>query len=224
MTRGADRRPRAPRPALPRAGLRALLSALLALRHAAPLLREVELVHRHLEGARPDARQQRDDRLAPRAHQARPLRQMAREQRRLGALARPLLGHAAADLALRGERVRRASGAPARSPSCASARSDPIPDDLHRPYIDEVTVECEHCGGEMQRVDSVIDTWYDSGAMPFAQFHYPFENEAAVRASASPPTTSARPRTRPAAGSTRCSPSRRCCSASRASATASASA
>jgi isoleucyl-tRNA synthetase len=52
-----------------------------------------------------------------------------------------------------------------------------IPDDLHRPYIDEVTLECESCGGEMRRVESVIDTWYDSGAMPFAQFHYPFENE-----------------------------------------------
>ncbi|HXS46492.1 MAG TPA: class I tRNA ligase family protein, partial [Solirubrobacterales bacterium] len=52
-----------------------------------------------------------------------------------------------------------------------------VPDDLHRPYIDEVEVECERCGGEMRRVESVIDTWYDSGAMPFAQFHYPFENE-----------------------------------------------
>jgi isoleucyl-tRNA synthetase len=53
-----------------------------------------------------------------------------------------------------------------------------VPDDLHRPYIDEVTIPCEDCGGEMRRVESVIDTWYDSGAMPFAQFHYPFENEA----------------------------------------------
>jgi isoleucyl-tRNA synthetase len=52
-----------------------------------------------------------------------------------------------------------------------------IPADLHRPYIDEVTVQCEQCGGEMRRVESVIDTWYDSGAMPFAQFHYPFENK-----------------------------------------------
>jgi isoleucyl-tRNA synthetase len=52
-----------------------------------------------------------------------------------------------------------------------------VPEDLHRPYIDEVSVECERCGGEMRRVESVIDTWYDSGAMPFAQFHYPFENE-----------------------------------------------
>ncbi len=53
-----------------------------------------------------------------------------------------------------------------------------VPDDLHRPHIDEVVLDCERCGGEMRRVDSVIDTWYDSGAMPFAQFHYPFENEA----------------------------------------------
>ncbi|HEY1285059.1 MAG TPA: isoleucine--tRNA ligase [Solirubrobacterales bacterium] len=52
-----------------------------------------------------------------------------------------------------------------------------VPDDLHRPYIDEVVLDCRECGGEMRRVESVIDTWYDSGAMPFAQFHYPFENE-----------------------------------------------
>jgi isoleucyl-tRNA synthetase len=51
-----------------------------------------------------------------------------------------------------------------------------VPEDLHRPYIDEVRLRCESCGGEMERVGSVIDTWYDSGAMPFAQFHYPFEN------------------------------------------------
>ena len=105
--RGADRRPRRPRPAVPRAGLRARLPALLALRHAAPLLRQVELVRRHLPGSRRAARRQRGDRLAPRAHQARPLRQMAREQRRLGALARPLLGDAAADLGVRGGGLRR---------------------------------------------------------------------------------------------------------------------
>jgi isoleucyl-tRNA synthetase len=56
------------------------------------------------------------------------------------------------------------------------ARGD-VSDDLHRPYIDEVTLDCEKCGGEMRRAESVIDTWYDSGAMPFAQIHYPFENE-----------------------------------------------
>ncbi|HEV2791484.1 MAG TPA: DUF5915 domain-containing protein, partial [Solirubrobacterales bacterium] len=52
-----------------------------------------------------------------------------------------------------------------------------VPQDLHRPYIDEVVLDCEKCGGEMRRVLSVIDTWYDSGAMPFAQFHYPFEGK-----------------------------------------------
>jgi len=52
-----------------------------------------------------------------------------------------------------------------------------VPDDLHRPYIDDVVLDCAKCGGEMHRIKSVIDTWYDSGAMPFAQFHYPFENE-----------------------------------------------
>jgi isoleucyl-tRNA synthetase len=56
-----------------------------------------------------------------------------------------------------------------------------VPEDLHRPYIDAVTVKCDRCGGEMRRVESVIDTWYDSGAMPFAQFHYPFENEELFR-------------------------------------------
>ena len=53
-----------------------------------------------------------------------------------------------------------------------------LPEDLHRPYIDEVVVPCERCGGEMRRVEEVIDAWFDSGAMPFAQFHYPFENAA----------------------------------------------
>jgi len=52
-----------------------------------------------------------------------------------------------------------------------------VPEDLHRPYIDGVTLDCEQCGGIMRRVVSVIDTWYDSGAMPFAQFHYPFEGK-----------------------------------------------
>lgn len=47
--------------------------------------------------------------------------------------------------------------------------------ELHRPYIDKVTFPCE-CGGVMRRVPEVIDCWYDSGSMPFAQFHYPFEN------------------------------------------------
>ena len=57
------------------------------------------------------------------------------------------------------------------SPNC--------PDDieLHKPYVDNVTITCPHCGRQMKRVPEVIDCWYDSGAMPFAQYHYPFENK-----------------------------------------------
>lgn len=57
--------------------------------------------------------------------------------------------------------------------------SDNCPDDieLHRPYIDAVTIKCPHCGKEMHRVPEVIDCWFDSGSMPFAQHHYPFENK-----------------------------------------------
>ena len=49
--------------------------------------------------------------------------------------------------------------------------------ELHRPYIDEPTCTCEKCGGKMHRVKEVIDCWFDSGSMPFAQYHYPFENK-----------------------------------------------
>ena len=49
--------------------------------------------------------------------------------------------------------------------------------ELHRPYIDAVTLTCDVCGGEMRRTPEVIDCWYDSGSMPFAQHHYPFENK-----------------------------------------------
>ena len=57
--------------------------------------------------------------------------------------------------------------------------SDNCPDDieLHRPFIDAVTIKCPECGKEMHRVSEVIDCWFDSGAMPFAQWHYPFENQ-----------------------------------------------
>ncbi len=57
--------------------------------------------------------------------------------------------------------------------------SDNCPEDieLHRPFIDAVTIKCPDCGGEMKRVPEVIDCWFDSGSMPFAQHHYPFENK-----------------------------------------------
>ncbi len=62
--------------------------------------------------------------------------------------------------------------------------SDNCPTDieLHRPYIDDVTIRCEKCKGQMKRVPEVIDCWFDSGAMPFAQHHYPFENQDLFKA------------------------------------------
>ena len=58
-----------------------------------------------------------------------------------------------------------------------SGNPDAAKVELHRPYIDEVTIPCPHCGKTMRRVPEVIDCWFDSGAMPFAQHHYPFENQ-----------------------------------------------
>ena len=57
--------------------------------------------------------------------------------------------------------------------------SDNCPEniELHRPFIDAVTIKCPKCSGEMKRVKEVIDCWFDSGSMPFAQLHYPFENK-----------------------------------------------
>ncbi|MBO7368735.1 MAG: isoleucine--tRNA ligase, partial [Clostridia bacterium] len=49
--------------------------------------------------------------------------------------------------------------------------------ELHRPFLDDLSMKCEKCGGEMRRVKEVIDCWFDSGSMPFAQYHYPFENK-----------------------------------------------
>ena len=59
-------------------------------------------------------------------------------------------------------------------------RGGEVPDDLHRPYIDEIVLRCE-CGKDMRRVPDLIDVWWDSGCMPFAQWHAPFENEDKFR-------------------------------------------
>lgn len=58
------------------------------------------------------------------------------------------------------------------------ARGAKIPKDLHRPDIDEVEIECTQCHNVAHRIPEVLDVWFDSGAMPFAQWHYPFENKA----------------------------------------------
>ncbi|MBA2240876.1 MAG: isoleucine--tRNA ligase [Solirubrobacterales bacterium] len=56
-------------------------------------------------------------------------------------------------------------------------RGGEVPDDLHRPFIDAVVLSCESCGGPMRRVEETIDAWWDSGSMPFAQFHHPFDGD-----------------------------------------------
>ncbi len=63
-----------------------------------------------------------------------------------------------------------------RQELCELGKDVPADIELHRPYIDAVTFTCPDCGGEMHREKEVIDCWYDSGSMPFAQWHYPFEN------------------------------------------------
>lgn len=60
---------------------------------------------------------------------------------------------------------------------CMSGNEKAKTVELHRPYIDEITITCPECGKQMKRVPEVIDCWFDSGAMPFAQHHYPFENK-----------------------------------------------
>ena len=155
-----------------RRGVRAPISALLALRHAVALLREGGVVHPHDRTQGRPAESQRVDRVVPVPHQARALRQVAREQRRLGPVARALLGHAAAGVALR----EGTTGAWARWPSCASwrATSQTI---CTSPTSTTSRLRCPDCGEEMRRVPEVIDAWFDSGAMPFAQFHHPLDNE-----------------------------------------------
>ncbi len=65
----------------------------------------------------------------------------------------------------------------AESISSVEEKSGREIDDPHRPYIDEVVFSCDTCGGVMRRVEDVVDVWFDSGAMPYAQYHYPFENK-----------------------------------------------
>ena len=93
----------------------------------------------------------------------------------------------------------------------------------HRPFVDDVELRLPECGEPMRRVPEVIDVWFDSGAMPFAQWHAPHSRARSTSARASPPTSSARRWTRRAAGSTRCWPSPRCSTTARPTRTSSAS-
>ena len=168
------------------------------------------------------AARERDDQLAPRAHQARALRRLARQQRRLGALPRPLLGHADPGVALRRLRPRhvhrlgrRAVGAvrprPQRhgpAPPVRRRRDDPVPG-----------VRQGHRDPHRAGARRVVRLGLDAGrAVPL-----PVREQPRRSARASPPTSSARRSTRRAAGSTRCSRSTRSCSTARRTATSCAS-
>ena len=167
------------------------------------------------------ARGQRDDQLVPGPHQARALRQLAREQRGLGAVARALLGHAAADLALRRRAHVVCVGSLRRDRASAAASA---PEDLHRPYIDEVVLHLRGLrrrDAPRARPDRRLVGLGLHAVRPVARA---VRERGRVPRSASRPTTSARRSTRRAAGSTRCSRCRRCCSARRRTGRASASA
>jgi isoleucyl-tRNA synthetase len=75
------------------------------------------------------------------------------------------------------EELGKRQAASGHRPTGVIAGPDPETLDLHRPYIDEVTFKCRECNGTMRRIPEVIDVWFDSGAMPVAQWHYPFENQ-----------------------------------------------
>ena len=124
--------------------LHALVPALLALRHAAHLLGQAHVVRAHLGAQGRAAARERDDRLAPRAHQARPLRRLAREQRRLGALPRPLLGHADPGVALRRLRPRHVRRLGRRARRARRAATSPT-STCTGPYVDDVTIDCPKC-------------------------------------------------------------------------------
>ena len=180
---------------------------LLALRHAPHLLREVFVVRPYHRPQGRGAGRQRGGHLVSRPPQARPFRQVAGEQHRLVALARPLLGHAAAGVALR-ERPRhgrRLAGAARRTDRPRSLALE-----LHRPYVDEVTFACPECGAEAKprgvgHRRLVRLRLHAGGAVALS-----LREPGAVARSASQPTSSAKPSTRPAAGSTACSPSAPC--------------
>ena len=196
--RGHRRGPARARAAAARGDLPARLPALLALRHAAALLRQAVVVHRDLEAARPAAGRQRDRRLAPGAHQARALRALAREQRRLGDLARALLGHAAAGVALR-ERPRRVHGLVRRA-GRALRRDARGPAPALRRHAVVAVRGLRRADAARARGDRRLVRLGLHAVRPAPRA---VREPGACSSSASPRTTSARRSTRRAAGSTR---------------------
>ena len=154
--------------------LRALLPALLALPHGAALLRPAVLVHPHHRSVK-DALLRENERTNwyPDDDQEGPLRRLAEQQHRLGAVPQPLLGHAAADLALRRgpPDLRRLAGRAGRADRHRPVRARPAPPVRRRRHLRLPGRRLRP--GRPRRVPEVIDAWFDSGSMPFAQWGYP---------------------------------------------------
>ena len=161
-------------PAVPRRRVRARLPALLALRHAAHLLRQDDLVRAHDRGHATSC--------SPPTRRSTGTRSTSSTAASASGSRTTSTGRCRAS-ATGARRCR--SGAAARATSTSASgrsrssreRGGTPPEDLHRPYVDEVVLRCEECGGEMRRVPELIDVWWDSGCMPFAQWHAPFENQ-----------------------------------------------
>jgi hypothetical protein len=173
------------------------------LRQPADLLRHAQLVHPHQRHARAAGQGEPGHHLGAARGGGGPLRQLAGGQHRLEPQPQPLLGHAAERLALRRcGHQHLPCRAPnwARSPAATSRTWTCI---ARTWTTARLPLPQAGCGGTMRRTPEVIDCWFDSGSMPFAQYHYPFENGSCSPAS-TPPTSSARASTRRAAGSTPC--------------------
>ena len=137
----------------------------------------------------------------PEHDQVGPLRRLAEQQRRLGAVAQPLLGHAAADLALRATATSPASG---RSPSLASWPGTDLSGlDPHRPFVDDVTFACPSAAQTAVRVPEVIDALVRLRLDAVRAVGLPAPRTRSSSSGATPRSSSARRSTRPAAGSTR---------------------
>ncbi len=198
------RRARRGRQARARRRLHPLVPALLALWHSARLLGEAHVVRAHLRAQGRTAARERDDRVAPRAHQARALRRLAGEQRRLGAVARPLLGHAPPGVALR--RLRHRHLHRLRGRALRALRSRPQPTSTCTAPRSTTSPSTARSASGPARVASIPCS--TRGSTPARCRRRSSTTRSSARTSStpgSPPTSSARPSTRRAAGSTRCS-------------------